>query len=160
MLLRDTTGRDLISAGLRSELPAGALRELLDLAAGRLGLEAQERDAVLAEVLKRNDRIPCGLGRGLAFPNARIAGLAAPTLAIGVSRRGLDFRARDGKPAHVIFLYLGRAEPSDEERQMLSRVSQALADAGTTEALMAASTADEIWEAVLAIDAREKARAT
>jgi PTS system fructose-specific IIC component len=158
MLLRDITTKDLIQDNLRADLRTDALRELIELAGRQRGFTALERESYLAEVLKRHDRTPSGLGRGIAFPSARIEELKEPTLAVGLSRKGLDFQARDGKRAHVILLYLGRLTPSAEEREMLSRLSRALADPGTADLLLAASTANEAWDAIVAIDVREGVR--
>jgi mannitol/fructose-specific phosphotransferase system IIA component (Ntr-type) len=47
-----------------------------------------------------------GIGNGLAVPHARLRGLAAPVVTVGLSTAGVDFDAPDGTPAHVIFLIL------------------------------------------------------
>lgn len=156
MRLVDITGKDLIDPDLGAALRTDALRALVELLGRQRGYTALQKEEYLAEVLKRHSRVPSGLGRGLAFPNARIANLGQPALAVGLSRKGLDFQARDGKPAHVVLLYLGRAKPPEEERRMLWRLSEALSDPKPAETLVAASTVDDVWKALAAIDAPEK----
>jgi len=154
--LQDIAGKELVIEDLKAELRTDALRELMELVARKRGLSALQKESYLGEILRRHERVPSGLGRGLAFPNARISDLKMPILTVGLSRRGLDFQARDGKPAHVILLYLGCSPPSEDERRMLSRLSLALADPRTAEMLGGCSTADEVWEAIVAIDGQPK----
>jgi len=155
MNLRDITCKELILTELKSEIRAEVLREMLNVVAARRGLNSPQVETYLAEILRRHDRSPSGLGRGLAFPNARLEEIERPALAIGLSRRGLDFESRDGKPAHVIFMYLGRSQPPPEERQMLTRLSTSLGGPDHAARFMAATTADDVWEAVLAMDRPE-----
>jgi PTS system fructose-specific IIC component len=156
MRLEDIAAKDLVLLELQSVLRTDAIRELVELISGKRGYSGLVREEYLSEILRRHERAPSGLGHGLAFPNARISNLDKPALAIGLSRRGLNFQARDGRPAHVIFLYLGRSNPPDEEKRMLSCLSRALADPKTADAFMAASTLDEVWKAVLAIDGNQR----
>ena len=63
-------------------------------------------DEIVLEVIARERRTPTGIGMNLALPHARIDGLAAPQVAVGISREGLDFDAKAGEPAHIIVLIL------------------------------------------------------
>lgn len=152
MKLQDITGPDLIVENLQAERRNDALRELMAVVAARHGGTTSRVEAYLWEVQRRHNLMPSGLGRGLAFPNARIADLPSPVLAIGVSRRGIDFQAADRCAAHVILLYLGRANPPDDERQMLAELSSALRTDGVIDALLQATTAEEVWQSILRID--------
>jgi len=156
MRLKDITRRNLVLLELESKLSTDAIRELMDLVSLRMGYARLESESILTNILRRHERAPSGLGKGLAFPNARIPRLDRPALAIGLSKRGLDFLARDGQPAHVIFLYLGRADPPEGERRMLCRLSSSLADPKTAEAFTMASTLEEVWNAILSIDGNER----
>lgn len=155
MKLCDITGQDLVIEDLKAGLRTDALREILELVGRKRGLRLLEVETYLAEVLRRHDRIPSGLGRGLAFPNARLSDLKRPILAVGLSRRGLDFQARDGRPAHVVLLYLGRVNPPEDEGRMLGRLSRALSDPGVVELLMGSSSAEEILKALVSIDTQD-----
>jgi len=74
-------------------------------------------------VLEREQLKATGIGDGIAVPHARIPGLAAPLLGVGLSRAGLDFNAPDGQPAHLVFLLL--TPPDDDSAQL-----ELLADIG------------------------------
>jgi mannitol/fructose-specific phosphotransferase system IIA component (Ntr-type) len=60
---------------------------------------------VLADaVLAREAIMPTGVGLGIAIPHARLPGLAAPVVALGLSNAGVDFGAPDGELARLIVL--------------------------------------------------------
>jgi mannitol/fructose-specific phosphotransferase system IIA component (Ntr-type) len=129
-----------------------AIRELAELVGKNRGWRKIQVAELLAEVLRRHEKAPCGLGRGLAFPNARTDSILTPCLAVGLSRRGLDCGGKDGGLAHVLLLYIGHASPSEGERALLGRLSRALANPTFAERLLYSGSARELWEALVSID--------
>lgn len=87
----------------------GVIDEICISVCGRMGLSFDKiRDAVWL----RESAMPTGVGGGIAVPHARIEGLAAPIIGVGLSQSGIDFDAPDGEPAQLIFMIL---TPKDEE---------------------------------------------
>lgn len=81
------------------------------------------------EVLDRESKQTTGLGNGLAFPHARIAGWAEPLLlAVAFSHKGIDFGSVDGRPVHAIFLMVSAADEPYLVLQTLSSIAQSLSD--------------------------------
>ncbi len=76
-----------------------------------------DEKSVAASVWEREEALSTGIGRGVALPHARIDGLGGPIVAVGISDRGIDFDAPDGKPANIIFLIL--TPVSDPESQII-----------------------------------------
>jgi mannitol/fructose-specific phosphotransferase system IIA component (Ntr-type) len=145
-------GPELMVERLEASLRTDAIRELVELIGGKRGFKKLQVEEFLAEVLRRHDKTPCGLGRGLAFPNARMDSISTPCLAVGYSRRGLDCGGKDGSPAHIMLLYLGRATPSEGERAMLGRLSRAFANPAFAERLVFSGCSREMWEVLTSID--------
>jgi mannitol/fructose-specific phosphotransferase system IIA component (Ntr-type) len=56
-------------------------------------------------VSEREHVIPSGWENQLAVPNARVDGLTRPLVVVAKSQ-GIDFDARDGKPARLIIMIL------------------------------------------------------
>lgn len=81
-------------------------------------------EAVSAAVWKRESIMATGLVNGLAVPHARLAGLKAPTIAVGISRGGIDFDAADGQPATLVFLVLTPDEDSAIQLALLSDIGR------------------------------------
>jgi Kef-type K+ transport system membrane component KefB/mannitol/fructose-specific phosphotransferase system IIA component (Ntr-type) len=80
-----------------------AIREMSVPLSKITGIGAEE---IVQAVSVREETMPTGLSRGLAVPHARLPGLTAPEICVGLSPAGIDFDAQDGEPCHAIFLIL------------------------------------------------------
>jgi mannitol/fructose-specific phosphotransferase system IIA component (Ntr-type) len=61
----------------------------------------------LLRIVSERERVsPSGWDNSLAIPNARVDGLTRPLVVVGKCEEGIDFDARDGKPARLIILIL------------------------------------------------------
>ncbi|MCG2710747.1 MAG: PTS sugar transporter subunit IIA [Candidatus Omnitrophica bacterium] len=68
------------------------------------------QDEVLKEVLNREKISTTGIGAGFAIPHARMEKWGDFLLAIGISRKGLDFSSMDGEPVRLICLMISSAD--------------------------------------------------
>lgn len=152
MRIEEISGPDWIIEDLKPSLRTDAIRELMELIGRKRGFKKVYVEELLGEVLKRHEKTPCGLGRGLAFPNARTDNVAGPSLAVGFSKKGLDCGGKDAAPAHVILLYVGRATPLESERAMLGRLSRALSSVPFAERLVYSGGALGLWETLSWLD--------
>jgi Kef-type K+ transport system membrane component KefB/mannitol/fructose-specific phosphotransferase system IIA component len=119
-----------------------AITELANAAAEASGLDAGE---IAEAVLARERLMSTGLEKGLAVPHARLRGLAAPVVSVGLSSPGIDFDATDGIPAHLIFLILTPVQDDGAQLEILADIAvtfktkeireKALSVAGLTEFL-------------------------
>jgi len=75
-------------------------------------------------VLARERLGSTGIGDGLSVPHARLAGLASPQVAVGLSRNGVDFDAPDGLPAHLIFLILTPLQDNGAQIDILADIAR------------------------------------
>jgi mannitol/fructose-specific phosphotransferase system IIA component (Ntr-type) len=60
-----------------------------------------------------------GIGEGIAVPHAELEFLKSFLGVIGVSRRGVDYKALDGNPVHYIFLFLTPTGRREEHMELL-----------------------------------------
>lgn len=88
-----------IIIGLKAKSKKGILKHLL-------ASKGLDKGSILQGIMKREELESTGFGNGLAIPHARIDGVPAMTLLVGVSKEGIEFDALDGKPAKLIFLIL------------------------------------------------------
>ncbi|MBL8848749.1 MAG: cation:proton antiporter [Planctomycetaceae bacterium] len=112
--------RDL-SARSRRE----AIHELVIAACQSAGLDA---DSIEFSAWEREQTAATGIGNGVALPHARVSGLGAPLVAVGLSEAGIDFDAPDGEPAHAIFLILTPREEPNAQLQLASELSRKFRD--------------------------------
>jgi Kef-type K+ transport system membrane component KefB/mannitol/fructose-specific phosphotransferase system IIA component (Ntr-type) len=105
---------------LRADSRRAAIRELAQTLGGA-GLDAE---ALEAAVWAREEALPTGLGNGLAVPHARVAGLARPLVAVGISEQGIDFDAPDEMRAHVVVLVLTPQEDPGAQLALLAELAR------------------------------------
>jgi Kef-type K+ transport system membrane component KefB/mannitol/fructose-specific phosphotransferase system IIA component (Ntr-type) len=102
LTLKDTVEARLFLPMLSANTRIGALREMCEVAAEAVS-NAPER--LLRLVSERERVLPSGWENELAIPHARVNGLTRPLVVVAKSD-GIDFDARDGKPARLIILIL------------------------------------------------------
>lgn len=112
-------------------------------------------DAFLADVRAREEKMATGLPGGIGIPHARSAAITQPSLVFGRSAEGIDWGAKDG-PATLVFLIAAPEAGGDAHMQMLPKLARALMKKEFKEALLAATTQEEvvgIVSAEVALDA-------
>jgi len=158
MRIEDISGKDLMVERLHSTSVEEAFGELLQTIGSQRNLDVSLISDCLTAVMDRHRKVPCGLARGLAFPNARLREISRPFLAVGMSDRGIELGGRDGSLSQILLLYLGRAPIRADERELLGRLSLALTDPAFAARLRSSEHAEDLWEQLRSID-REVATA-
>ena len=140
MKLSDLLDKKLIITNLRAKDKNGALREIVGLLykAGKI----TDQKALFKALLKREAVDTTALGQGVSFPHARIDGLKEPVALLAVSKRGVDFKAKDGHPVYLFFLFLTPAEETELHLQILSEASAIFTDKVLYHSLRKARTPD------------------
>lgn len=141
MILDRIITRDRIKIGLSDLDKWTVIEDLADLVAA--GDESSDREILVDDTLKREDKGSTGIGNGIAIPHARTAGVTDLIGALGISKAGVDFEAEDGQPCHLIFLILAPAKESTRYLKALSAVACIGKDEGLISRLTSASSPDE-----------------
>lgn len=93
---------DTVGAELAATDRDAAIAELVGIAA-RTG-KVNDPAAVVASAVAREATVSTGLGDGIAIPHAKTDAVSEPVVVYARSRAGIDWSARDGKPATELFL--------------------------------------------------------
>jgi Kef-type K+ transport system membrane component KefB/mannitol/fructose-specific phosphotransferase system IIA component (Ntr-type) len=129
----------------------GATRwQVIDELCERLRAQGALPDAAacVAAVRKREELAGTATGDGIAIPHARLPGLARPVLALGRSKHGVDWDARDGQLVRVVLLLLTPEREQGLQLQIMAALARGLGLASARERLLAAPSLDEIWAAL------------
>ncbi|BCR07026.1 hypothetical protein DESUT3_40950 [Desulfuromonas versatilis] len=114
----------VVSEGFVRQLKAvnrsGVIGELADALTTAASLDGE---AVRQAVLARERVMATGIGMGVAVPHARLEGLKAPLVAVGLSPLGVDFDAPDGLPAHVVCLILTPQQDDGAQLEILADIA-------------------------------------
>jgi PTS system nitrogen regulatory IIA component len=147
----------LLDAGLVFFRLTGATREgVLAEISRQLALRGLVRDAgeLAARLIKREKDGCTGVGHGIAIPHCRLERLDREIVAFASTDAPVDFGAADGIPVDLIFLVVSPADAAAAHLQAVARVSRLLRSPGLVEALRAATSAEELFEALRAAEAR------
>ena len=119
------SGRNFVSP-LLAATSGEAIAHLSQTACATAGLEPMP----IVEAVRARERLmPTGIGNGVAVPHARIAGLTAPLVALGLSNPGIDFDSPDGEPAHFVFLILTPQEDNGAQIEILADIARTFSKA-------------------------------
>jgi Kef-type K+ transport system membrane component KefB/mannitol/fructose-specific phosphotransferase system IIA component (Ntr-type) len=111
LTLKDTVTARLFLPNLAATTRLGALKEMCEVAA-EVASNAPER--LFRLVSERERVLASGWENELAVPYARVNGLTQPLVVVAKSS-GVDFDARDGKPARLIILILTGDNQSQQD---------------------------------------------
>ncbi|HVT57389.1 MAG TPA: PTS sugar transporter subunit IIA [Thermoanaerobaculia bacterium] len=144
MRLGPLTRPDLIFPDLPATDCSGLLRAFADrVAAAGLVRDAEE---LWSRLLEREKLGSTGIGRGVAIPHCKLAGLGSGIVAIGLAHGGVDFGAPDGAPVSVFFLVISPPEAPAEHLQTLATISRWIRADRHTEALRDLEAPQAIWD--------------
>ncbi len=77
-------------------------------------------------VLARERAMSTGFGRGVAISHGESADVERITVALGLSEKGVDYDAWDGKPVHILFLVVNGVHERVEYLDVLSTLTALL----------------------------------
>jgi len=121
-----------------------AIRELCIVASEQGNMPTA--DALVKEVIRREDSMGTAIECGIALPHARIPLLVRPVVVFGKSEFGIEWNSPDGKPTHFIFLILTPKEDDAIQVQILRIIAKVMSDENNQELLMGISKRETIWQ--------------
>lgn len=104
----------------------------------------QSPETITRAVAERERMAPTGLGFGVAIPHARLSGIGAPVIGVGLTKDGVDFNAPDDKPAHLLFFILTPRHDASAQVEILSEISRIVKNAELCDRIKRAGSYTEI----------------
>lgn len=155
MKLRDIVVQKAIVPSLAATKRDDAIRELVDALVAAERLAKGERDQFIKAIIARENRGSTGFGHGVAVPHAKSASLDALSVAVGVSRSGIDFNALDRQPVFSVFLLLSPEARPEEHLDAMEAIFGNLSRDQFRRFLRQATTVDDIVTLLDEADARQ-----
>jgi PTS system nitrogen regulatory IIA component len=128
--------------------------ELIAAAEGK-----QNRGDVFDSLVGREKLGSTALGRAVAVPHGRLAGLERSMGAFLRLAEPVDFDAPDGKPVDLIFAVVVPQECSAEEPRVIARIAELLSDRQFRVMLRQASSGRELYNLLVHAEADRSASA-
>lgn len=107
------------------------------------------------EVLAEREKIgSTGMEKGVAIPHGRLAELVDLVACFGVSKEGVNFDARDGRPSHFFFALVAPENSAGVHLKALSKVSRLFRSDALRDAILAANTPADIYALIVQEDGK------
>jgi nitrogen PTS system EIIA component len=110
------------------------LAELSDVAARVSGQKSRD---IFHALLQRERLGSTGIGRGIAIPHGRLAGVASLICVFARLDKAIAYDSIDGEPVDLVFLLLAPEEAGSDHLKALAKISRLMRDVRTTEMLRA-----------------------
>ncbi|GAA0432382.1 PTS fructose transporter subunit IIABC [Lentibacillus halophilus] len=146
MKITELLKKDTLILDLNANTKDDVLNELVEKLdeAGKL----TEAETFKHDIWSREEESTTGIGESVAIPHAKSAAVKTPAIAFGRSGDGIDFASLDGQPAHLFFMIAASEGANNDHLEALSRLSTFLMDTSFRDQLYAATTTDEIIQAI------------
>lgn len=146
MTLPEFLTEDLIFLDLHPQDMPECLEMMVQEASAR-GRIADPEDA-LKRLLDRERTMSTGMGGGVAVPHAKSAQCKSMVVAMGRVPDGVDFRAIDGKPVHIVFMLLGPPDSTRMHVDLLARIAYLVKNRTFLDTIQMATDPKEVLDAI------------
>jgi len=146
MRLYETLDERLILPKLKSTTKSTVLKEFVSLIK-KHGL-IKNMEEVYDALMEREKQTTTGIGRGIAIPHCKLKGIDRIIVALGRSKKGIDYKSLDSKPVNIFFVILSPVNMDDQHIKTLSAISKLLKHIHVNNAIMGAKTAREIMDII------------
>ncbi|AMD94310.1 PTS sugar transporter subunit IIA [Leptotrichia sp. oral taxon 847] len=107
-------------------------------------LSSDDVDEFITSIYEREKLSSTGMQDGLAIPHTRTALIKKMSLALGVSKNGVDFDSMDGEPSKLIFMIAAPEDAKGEHLDLLAEISKLSFEEEILEKIETAKTAKEV----------------
>jgi PTS system nitrogen regulatory IIA component len=107
---------------LQSRDRDGAITELVSALARAKRLPAKSAAEIAKAVIKRETEASTGMGKGVAIPHVKHAGVKDVVAVVGQSSSGIDFAALDEQPVYAVILLISPLKDPDRHLQAMENV--------------------------------------
>ena len=142
MNLKTVITTDTIDLHLKGSTKKEIINELLDILV-RTG-KITDREAALAAVMEREDKMSTGMKHGIAIPHGKSASIPDLVACIGISEKPVEFDSLDHEPCRIFIMTLSPVEKTGPHLQFLAEVSLLFKSSEKRKEILNAKTPEEI----------------
>ncbi len=122
---------DFVDAGsVNPDLQASTKEEAIRVMVGSLKesgkVSADQEEAIVAAILKREELGSTGIGKGVAVPHTKHSSVNELVATVALSSDGIDFASLDGEPVYIFFLLISPPEQPADHLRGLESISKHL----------------------------------
>ncbi len=141
MNIEDMLATDAIIPRLEAADKKQALQALATRAEAATGASAPD---IYAALVQRERLSSTSLGRGIAIPHVKLAGVSAITCIFARLEHPIAFESHDGEPVDLLFFLLAPEGAGADHLKALARISRLVRDPATLDGLRGAKDAEAL----------------
>ncbi len=146
MKFSDFVKKGAIRANLQSTTKEAVINELVESLLESGEIAADQRDDIIAAIMKREELGSTGIGRGVAVPHTKHPSVSELVGTVGVSEAGVDFDSLDGERVQLFFLLISPPERPGDHLRALENISRQLRDESFCRFLKQSKSANDIQQ--------------
>ncbi|MDR3013011.1 MAG: cation:proton antiporter [Chitinispirillales bacterium] len=128
---------------LAAETKQQAIEELVGILHSE-GLVKSKNDAITA-TMTREASMSTGMQHGVAIPHGRTDAVNKITMAVGLSKKGIDYKSIDGEPSTIVVLVLSPKDSESPHIQLLANIAALLNNEEMRAKLLQCRTQEETY---------------
>jgi mannitol/fructose-specific phosphotransferase system IIA component (Ntr-type) len=133
-----------IEIALPAQSKSDVINALVDLLQGHEAIGSLE--AVRTAIFEREQVMSTGVGKGLGLPHAKTQAAIETVAAFATTAEPVDFGSIDDTPVRLVLLLVGPESDKSQHIKILGRVSRLISRDSTREALLDASSSQEVLD--------------
>ena len=145
MRLSEFVVREAILPHLEAADKSGVIRAMVASLHAVGQFPGADLDDIVRAVLKREELGSTGIGRGVAIPHTKHAGVERLVGTVAVSKAGVAFDSLDGEPVYVFVLLISPQDRPGDHLRALEAVVRTMRNDEFVRQLRACQTREEIW---------------
>ena len=140
--------REAIVPALTATTKEGVIREMVQALHQAGYFRENELDDIVKSILRREQLGSTGIGRSIAIPHSKHAGVDRLIGTIALSPAGVPFDSIDGEPVHVFVLLVSPQDRPGDHLRALENVVRTMKDDRFVKQLRQATTKEGIWNLI------------
>jgi len=144
MRMSEFVVREAIIPNLAANTKEAVIRGMVQSLQDHGQFRGAEMEDIVRAILKRELLGSTGIGRGVAIPHTKHAGVDRLVGTLAVSPQGVAFESLDGEPVYIFVLLISPQDRPGDHLRALENVARCMRDDGFVRALKAATTRDQI----------------
>jgi len=138
--------RDAIIPVLSSTTKEDVIRELVGSLHEAGYFRTGDVDDIIKSVLRREKLGSTGIGRSIAIPHSKHAGVDRLIGTLAISPNGIPFDSIDGEPVHIFVLLVSPQDRPGDHLRALENVVRTMKDEAFVKSLKLAGSRDAVWD--------------
>jgi len=146
MKLTDFVIQEAIIPELKATTKDDVIREMVRSLTTSGNITAENEEAVIQAILKREELGSTGIGNGVAVPHTKHPSTDQLVATVAISRSGVDFSSLDNEDVYILFLLVSPPERPGDHLRGLEIISKHLRSQDFCNFLRQSERTKDVWD--------------